>query len=209
MSKAIIALIAAGAASGVASANVRITEWMYSGGNGEFIELTNIGGAPIDLSGWSYDDDSRLPGTFSLSGMGVLAPGQSAILTEADPAAFRTAWALDASVVVIGPYTNNLGRVDEINIFDAGNNLVDRLTYGDTAFPGTIRTQDASGWAFVSGPGPFGNVTTDWVLSTVGDAQGSYAGPAGAVANPGRYIPAPGAAALVGLAGLAGLRRRR
>ena len=40
--------------------------------------------------------------------------------------------------------TNNLGRDDEINIFN-GATLVDRLTYGDQTFPGTIRTQGKSG----------------------------------------------------------------
>ena len=41
-------------------AGIRITEWLYSGSRGEFIELTNTSDSAIDLTGWSYDD-SRTP----------------------------------------------------------------------------------------------------------------------------------------------------
>jgi len=114
-----------------ASAQMRITEWMYSGGSGEFIEFTNVGNAPVDLTGWSYDDDSRLPGVFLLTPLGVVQPGQSVVITEATAAAFRSEWSLPMSVGVLGEYTNNLGRNDEINLFDSSGTLADRLTYGD------------------------------------------------------------------------------
>lgn len=67
MNKLIALLIAAGLAPQLAHADVRITEWMYSGGSGEFIEFTNLGSSAIDFTGWSYDDDSRLPGVFDRS----------------------------------------------------------------------------------------------------------------------------------------------
>ena len=34
---------------------VVITEWMYQGANGEFVEFTNTGTTPVDLAGWSFD----------------------------------------------------------------------------------------------------------------------------------------------------------
>jgi hypothetical protein len=71
---------------------IRITEWMYDGAGGEWVELTNVGGAPVDLTGWSYDDDSATVGVFSLSGFGVVQPGESVVFTEATVAAFRSAW---------------------------------------------------------------------------------------------------------------------
>ncbi|MBX3362942.1 MAG: lamin tail domain-containing protein [Phycisphaeraceae bacterium] len=117
--KSTIAIIIAAGAAAIASADIRITEWMYDGTGGEFVELTNVGAAPIDLTGWSYDDDSRLPGVFDLSGFGTVAPGESVIFTEVSADAFRTNWGLSASVKVLGGYTNNLGRADEINIYDA------------------------------------------------------------------------------------------
>lgn len=59
-------------------------------------------------------------------------------------------------------------------------------------------------------PGAIGlNDPFGWVLSQDGDAFGSYFSTTGDLGNPGIYIPAPGVAALLGLAGLAGARRRR
>lgn len=210
MKKNSIALLAglSLSAASLATGRIVITEWMYQGAEGEFIELTNVGSSAIDLAGWSYDDDSRLPGVFDLSGAGVVQAGQSILLVEATAAAFRAAWGLDSSIVILDQYTNNLGRTDEINIFDAGGNLVDRLTYGDQVFPGSPRTQNVSGWTAFENLGA--NNASGWFLSGLGDLQGSYFSQNGDLANPGVYvIPTPGAVALMGLGALvAGLRRR-
>lgn len=207
ITSAVIAGLALSAAS-FATGRIVITEWMYSGAEGEFIELTNVGTSAIDLTGWSYDDDSRIPGVLDLSSAGVVQAGQSILLVEATAAAFRAAWNLDSSIVIIDQYTNNLGRADEINIFDNNGDLVDRLTFGDTVFPGTIRTQNTSGWTT---PGFLGlNDVTGWFFSTLGDLQGSYFSANGDLGNPGVYvIPTPGAAALMGLGALVATRRRR
>jgi len=126
-----------------------ITEWMYSGNGDEFVELTNLSGSSIDFSGLSYDDESRLPATFDLSGFGMVANGESVIFTEATVAGFKTDWSLAASVKVLGSVSNNIGRNDEINIYGAFNGssfpLIDSLTYGDGDFSGTIRTKEVSG----------------------------------------------------------------
>lgn len=199
----IAALVAAGGfCATAAQAEIQITEWMYNGNGptGEYIEFTNLGSAPVSFAGWSFDDDSRVAGTVSLSDIGVLAPGASAVLTEADSLSFRAAWNLAAGVAVVGGNTANLGRADEINLFDAGANLVDRLTYGDAVYAGTVRTQNRSG-----NPGspsdltPF-TVTTGWVLASAGDAYGSYASSLGDVGNPGVFlapVPEPASWALL------------
>ncbi len=75
----------------VADAQMRITEYMYAGVNGEFIEFTNVGAAPIDMTGWSFDDDSAIPGTVFLTAFGVVNPGESVILTESPAALFIAA----------------------------------------------------------------------------------------------------------------------
>ncbi|SFD83085.1 lamin tail domain-containing protein [Spirosoma endophyticum] len=167
---------------------MRITEYAYDGAGtgGEFIELTNVGTAAVDLTGWSFDDSSRQPGSFAIGGLGVVQPGESVIIAENAANAFRTAWYLPATVRVIGGNDQNLGRGDEINIYDASNALVDRLTYGDNvAGVGGPRTQNISAWTM---PGNLGaNTVTNWQLSTVNDAQHSYASVSGNVGNPGGY----------------------
>lgn len=208
-------------AAGSASAQIRITEWAYTGfGNaGEFIELTNIGAAAVNMTGWSFDDDSRTAGTQSLSSFGLVDPGQSVIISEASAAAFRTAWSLASSVMIVGGNTTNLGRADEINIFDQFSNLVDRLTYNDQGV-GTVdgpRTQNFSGI-----PGSLAAIGANnaslWLLSAVGDGRGSFASTEGNVGSPGSspfapattVIPVPGAALLMlGGLGLLGAAARR
>jgi hypothetical protein len=159
----------------VGQQGIVISEWMYAGSSptgGEFIELTNLSAQPIDLSGWSIDDSNRVPGSFALDGAGILQPGASMVVTQDDAAVFRRQWSLPPSATVIGGLGvvsgNNLGRNDEINVYDAKGQLVDRLTYGDQAIPGSIRTQHASGvpqsWGALGA-----NDVLLWRLSTVGD----------------------------------------
>jgi predicted extracellular nuclease len=205
-----LALAAAITASSADAANVAITEWMYDGS--EYIEFTNVTGAAIDLTGWSFDDDSRAPGTVSLSGVGTLLPGQSAILSEVSAAEFRTQWGLSADAKVIGGNSANLGRADEINLFNATNQLEDRLAYGDQTFAGTVRAQGRSGnpTSFFMLDAPAAN-STGWVLATTGDIYGSHLDSLGNIGNPGIYVtPLPAALPLLlsGLAGFAALRRR-
>ncbi|MFG0260591.1 MAG: lamin tail domain-containing protein [Phycisphaerales bacterium JB041] len=201
-----ITLVAiAAAAAGTASAQIAITEYLYSANFAEYVEFTNISNSPVDMAGWSYDDNSREPGTLDLSAFGVIAPGESVIISEEPADDFITVWGL-SGVKVIGEYTNNLGRSDEINLYDAADNLVDRLTYGDEDFPGTIRAQDFSGNPI---PGAVGNNDiAGWVLSFEGDSFGSYLSAFGDVGNPGTFVPAPASIALLGLGGLVARRRR-
>ncbi len=198
-----------------ATTGVKITEWMYSsvGSPGEFVEFTNFGPTAIDFTGWSYDDSSRTAGSENLSGFGMVASGESVIFTEATAAAFRTAWNLSSSVKVIGGNTNNLGRSDEINLYDASNTLVDRLTFDDQG-TGAVkgpRTQGISGEPVSIGAIAVNNAS-QWILSVVGDSESSYASAGGDVGSPGKTafasqaaeVPLPGAAWMLG-SGLLGL----
>ncbi|MBQ1765800.1 MAG: FxDxF family PEP-CTERM protein [Aquincola sp.] len=204
-------LLALAAGTAQAAPSVAITEWMYKGGVGEFVEFTNLGNAPVSLVGWSFDDDSRLAGVLNLSAFGTLAAGESVLITETEADVFRADWGLAASVKVIGNYTNNLGNGDEINLFNASGTLVDRLTYDKT----TVVTSEVSGR-----PGSFtvlgANQVSGWVLSAVGDSEGSWRSAAGSIGSPGRTqfaspVPEPETYALMlaGLAAVGWLARRR
>ncbi len=188
--------------TGVARADMWITEWAYSAGSGEYVEFTNVGTSAVDLTGWSFDDSSEIPGSFSLSPLGTVVPGESVIITEAVEADFRAAWSLPASVKVLGDNINNLGRGDEINLYDDSDALVDRLTYGDQDFPGSIRTQNAGGNPIT--PAALGaNDPYQWQLSYVGDPFGSYLSSFGDIGNPGTYVvPEPTALLLFVVGGL-------
>lgn len=163
---------------------MRITEYMYAGADGEFIEFTNVGDAVADLSGWSFDDDSRVPGAFPLGAFGSVQPGESVILTESTAGGFRSAWKLCAGVKVIGGLDQNLGRNDEINLYDSDDQLVDRLSYGDQNFPGSIRTQNRSGYVSAAGLGA--NNALEWTLSALADGEDSVASVGNDLGSPGR-----------------------
>jgi hypothetical protein len=175
------------------SGGVRITEFMYSGLGGEFIEFTNRSDSPIDMTAWSFDDDHAVPGAFPLSAFGVVQPGESVVIAESDADTFRSAWGLSPAVKVIGGLGsaalggNNLGRNDEINLYNASGVLVDRLRFGDQTYTGTVRTQNLSGQAMCEVIGQ--DDIASWTLSAVGDAYGSLASAAGDVGTPGRYTP--------------------
>lgn len=216
MKKAMLSAAAIMALASSAFAQVRISEWAYQGVEGEFIEFTNYGPGAVDFTGWSFDDDSREPGTVSLSAFGVVAPGEAVILAEFSEADFRSAWGLNAAVKIIGENATNLGRNDEINIYDAGNNLVDRLAFGDQNFPGTIRTQNISGNPLALSDMETDNVgDSNWVFSAVGDSYGSFTSANGDIGNPGiaplynGVVPEPGTFVLAGLAMLGFAVRRR
>ena len=205
----IAALAAAAIASTAAQSQVVITEWMYKGGVGEFVEFTNLGSTAIDFSNWSYDDDSRIAGVFSLAGLGTVAAGESVIITETDADVFRADWGLGLNVKVLGNYTNNLGNGDEINLYN-GTQLVDRLTYSKT-----LQTADVSGHATSLSALGANNVSL-WSLSSVGDVEGSWRSVAGTIGSPGQTsfaaaVPEPETYAMMvaGLCVVGAMARRR
>ena len=178
-------LVAAITLNGTVSApsvgQIEITEYMYNGS--EFIELTNVGNAPVDMTGWSFDDSSRQPGSFSIGSLGVVAPGESALIAEVSADAFRRNWFLPASVKVVGGNNNNLGGSDEINIYDQTNTLIDRLTY---SAGGNVTANGASAYPTVSNLSS--TTAASWQLSAIGDTQYTYASVDGNIGNPGGYM---------------------
>ncbi len=181
----------------VAQPRMVITEWMYQGGTaggGEYVEFTNIGNQPADLTGWSFDDSARVPGAFDLSSLGIVLPGESVVIAQDPAEAFRSAWGLDGKAKVLGDLGvksgSNLGRNDEINLFNAQGDVVDRLTYGDESFPGTPRTRWVSGNPVTAGAMGDNNIY-QWVSASAGDIQGSWLNSAGDRGSPGEFAMPP------------------
>jgi hypothetical protein len=208
----IAALLAPSYAANAWGTSVFITEFCSDTGNGqhfEFVEFTNVGSIPVDMTGWSEDDSSATPDKpgHILTGLGTLAPGESGILTEATPADFRAFWGsgLPASVPVVGPYTtDNLNTVvDSITLFDSTGQLVDRLDYSiNNGGSADMVTRNAP----LAALGQNNNVL--WKNSFIGDSFGSFraAEKPSIIGNPGHYpVPEPQAVVLVatGLVALA------
>ena len=113
---------------------------------------------------------------------------------------------------VIGGNTQNLGRADEINIYDAANMRVDWLTYDDqgTGDVDGPRTQGVSGNPMtLAAPGA--HKAVQWQLAVAGDAYGSYNSVGNDIGNPGVFllVPEPSAMALALWAAAVAWKRRR
>jgi hypothetical protein len=193
-----VCMIGLQASLAAAQSRMVITEWMYQGGTatgGEYVEFTNVGDQAADLTGWSFDDSARQPGSFDLSPLGVVLPGESVLIAEDPAEAFRSVWGIGGGTKVVGALGlkigSNLGRSDEINLFDAAGDLVDRLTYGDETFPGTPRTRWVSGNPATAGALGVNDVY-QWVTASAGDLQNSWLNSVGDRGSPGAFAMPPG-----------------
>ncbi|RYD20531.1 MAG: lamin tail domain-containing protein [Verrucomicrobiaceae bacterium] len=206
MKSTFIALVPMMAISPFAAAgdqDVYITEFMYTGLFGEFIELTNTASAPVDLDGWvlSDSDSDFFSGSVLFSSSTVLGLHDTVIITEVSEAVFVQAWFTDAGhaipaglAAIAENNTTNLDRGDDIYIYEDGGLRVDLLMYSD--LPGTAPFMKGPRSENVSAiPGPSAglgdNLYMNWVLSAVGTGNAWKAGaPApvpGPVGSPGQY----------------------
>ncbi|WP_460571522.1 lamin tail domain-containing protein [Humibacter soli] len=188
---------------GTRTADIRITELAYGGlmsnasGDGEYVELTNVGTAPQNFTGWTYTGKSG-SGTLPLDAFGSVAPGQSVIITDVDPASFRTEWNLPDSVEIVQDDANGSKVTldkgpDTPTVYDATGAVVDSVAYAAGYFPG----KGYSAWPDSAHVGAKGD-TTGWTISTAGDAENSATSASGAVGSPGSYVSAAAGASTGG-----------
>jgi hypothetical protein len=122
-------------------------------GNGtyaaDWFEITNPGPFPVDITGWTIDDNSNASASaVPLRGVTTIPPGRSAVFFEgaangstdaAILASFSMAWFGSATPppgVLIGAYGGSgvgLGNGgDAVNLFDAGGSRATGIAFGAT-----------------------------------------------------------------------------
>jgi MYXO-CTERM domain-containing protein len=219
MNRVALASLALAIAAGTANAGLVITEVMAqttagttSTINGDWWELTNRGPAAINLDGYQWaDTEDQLGGPTPQPNFFpafLLQPGQSVIILEevaANETLWRTNWNAPSSLVIFGTdemlpspgVTDTFSGLGSSNdglfLYDPAGTLLSSYLYTTTT-RGTTFEQALDG--------------TNLGLSVVGE-NGAVRAANGDVGSPGFAVPTPGAVALLGLAGLAGVRRRR
>lgn len=207
------------ACASAASADLVITEVMAqttagSPGsvNGDWWELTNTGPAAVNLQGYQWaDTEDALPGTDSnFFGDVVINAGQSIIILEegsGNIADWRTNWGLDSSVLVLSEddmaddstpdgdtFSGLSSGGDAVYFYNPVGVLLSSYTYSAST-RGVSFEADRAG--------------TDMSLSVIGE-NGAHLANNNDIGSPGYAVPAPGPAALFGLAAAGmGLRRRK
>ncbi len=172
----------------------------------DWFELTWYGSGVFDTSSIWYEDESGDPTLASqINGLSGIASGESVIVVigngTGDVTEFATFFAsnLGAGVQIGFSEGPGLGNNDTVNIFSS--NMADAMllaTQGGTD-PDSPATK-----VYNPGTSVFGQFAEIGVLGAWGTPFGDLT----IVASPG-VVPAPAAAALLGLVGLAGSRRRR
>ena len=127
-------------------ASIVITEIMYnpdteetSPGVGEWIEIVNDGNFPVDLGGWTIDDEDNTNWSAIPAGM-ILNPRQVAVFFDEDfatEAEFRSDWQVPASSLVIGlswgSLANSPSATSEIlQLVDTASTIADQVNYDDS-----------------------------------------------------------------------------
>lgn len=228
MSQLVVGVIVASVVASPAFGYIRITEVMSASGTGgtaDWIEVTNYGTSAVSMVGMRMDDNSySFAASVALLGVTSLAAGESAIFFEnsaptAPIAAFQSYWS-GLSGVQVGYYNGSGAGVsfssggDAAVIFNStGSEISLRAAFG----PAT--TGSSFYWGYDAATGAFDasyvGVNNAGLVSVVGTIGTQVTGlSSGTPTNTGSLgtaigVPAPGAIALVGVAGLVGSRRRR
>lgn len=210
-----LSLSAVAAAAALAQAQLSITE-AYIGldgpdGTADWIEITNFGASAVNLGGLFYDDNSadisaggNLPNFNLAAGRSVVVLIETGVDSAPELAAFNAVWGGGIDVIAVAG-GGSLGQGgDAAVLLNADSDILSFFSYG--GIPGTTNATLER----ISGINP--------VISTLGvngarlsNAFTNVNFPGGTVqiiGSPGA-IPAPAAATIIALGGLAAGRRRR
>lgn len=184
-----------------------ISEVMFNPQSGEndweWTEIVNTGTGTVDLSGWVLDDSNATALNAANIAAGTVAPGQSAILYNADKlsaADFEAAWGAGINLIAVTGWSslNNSGS-EAVGLWSSfGDYSGDNQTQANAVVSATLPTSLDDGAASVY----LTDLTdqTSWALSTDGGATPAGAGYVSAagggnsgadVASPGGTLPPP------------------
>ncbi|GAA5123363.1 lamin tail domain-containing protein [Luteolibacter yonseiensis] len=182
-----LALAAFAAATVASNAQVRVTEYSHKGLFGEYFEVAYLGatGTTQDLTGWKFNDNSGTASTGIALPAVILNPNQTVIVTEISAGLFEQAWygergvSAPASLVdYVENNQRNLGKTDEIRIFNAGGTQVDTVS-----ITSALDTEDA--------PAVLNAARTSFVFASTVAGQFKAGAPAGngPTGSPGIVAP--------------------
>jgi hypothetical protein len=149
MKKALLTTALLFLVAGQASAQLVITEVMsFSATFPDWFELTNLGGATIDPTGYKMDDSSpAIANAVELLGISSIPSGQSVVYIEAsEPGtvipAFRTFWGGLAGVQ-IGSYSGSGVSLsgtsgDQVHVFNVGGTDIANVSFGPSPDPSSF-----------------------------------------------------------------------
>jgi len=102
--------------------------------DGDWWELTNTGPEPVNLSGYSWDDDHQRVGLNAFPDR-VIDVNESIIICDAagSEGLWRSGWKLEPGVTVYTPNTfSRLGNSDGVFLYDDSGVLVFSINYGSS-----------------------------------------------------------------------------
>ena len=176
---------------------LRITEAMTNGDIADWFEVTNVGDAAVNISGYKVDDSSYAFGTaLALNGITSITPGESVVFLEGSSTTvttFKTNWAL-GSQTQVGYYAGSgIGLSsggDGVTLFDAAGSELSGAT-NSSYLAGRIRvsfgaasTSYSFRWSYTT----TGEFSGSMETSSFGDIQGAFTSANGCTGSPGRVV---------------------
>ncbi len=173
-------ILAGSIASAQSAGDIIITEWQAnpsdtSDADGEYVELYNTTGSPIDIDGWELKDDGSDSATFSGA---TIIPANGFLLVGASATLGSCGIAVDVNWDTIGGYTLANGG-DEIVLETPANVEICRVTYtnGDPDGAGAQELDDiATPVAGVAAPSSYDALSGAYCSGTDTGSPGSFGG---------------------------------